>query len=159
MEYLRKLEQDVAARQNISVRPHRFGGMEFLFESAEVGHTHEGGIVDIPFPRAVRNVLLAAGLAEQHHWVPNSLHRAAIVFALTALSTVPDVERYADFADLEFAASPKIPLHFNTHLGEFVPKPASSVGRASWRFPPLQWNGMAGRRKCSIRLLRRSARA
>ena len=33
---------------------------------------HEGGILDIPFPRAVRNGVLAAGLAEQHHWVPNS---------------------------------------------------------------------------------------
>jgi Family of unknown function (DUF5519) len=33
---------------------------------------HKGGVVDIPFPRAVRNALLAAGLAEQHHWVPNS---------------------------------------------------------------------------------------
>ncbi|MGA7632280.1 MAG: luciferase family protein, partial [Terriglobales bacterium] len=37
-----------------------------------VGHMHEGGIVDIPFPRAVRNLLLASGLAEQHRWVPNS---------------------------------------------------------------------------------------
>jgi Family of unknown function (DUF5519) len=71
-EHLRKLEEEIAAWQNISVHPHRFGGKEFLFESAEVGHMHEGGIVDIPFPRAVRNVLLASGLAEQHHWVPNS---------------------------------------------------------------------------------------
>lgn len=72
MEYLRKLEQEVAAWPNISVHPHRFGGKEFLFESAEVGHIHEGGIVDIPFPRAVRNALLAEGLAEGHRWVPNS---------------------------------------------------------------------------------------
>jgi hypothetical protein len=28
--------------------------------------------VDIPFPRNVRDALLADGLAEQHHWVPNS---------------------------------------------------------------------------------------
>jgi Luciferase len=71
-EYLRKLEEEVSAWPRISVHPHRFGGKEFLFGSAEVGHMHEGGIVDIPFPRAVRNALLAAGLAEQHHWVPNS---------------------------------------------------------------------------------------
>jgi len=66
-EYLRKLEEEVSAWPRISVHPHRFGGKEFLFGSAEVGHMHEGGIVDIPFPRAVRNALLAAGLAEQHH--------------------------------------------------------------------------------------------
>jgi hypothetical protein len=33
---------------------------------------HEGGIVDIPFPRSVRDALLAEGLAEEHRWVPNS---------------------------------------------------------------------------------------
>ena len=28
--------------------------------------------MDIPFPRAVRDSLLADGLAEEHRWVPNS---------------------------------------------------------------------------------------
>jgi hypothetical protein len=30
------------------------------------------GIVYIPFPRSIRDALLAEGLAEEHHWVPNS---------------------------------------------------------------------------------------
>ncbi len=73
MKHLKKLEDEISAWPRISVHPHRFGGKEFLFGSgAEVGHIHTGGIADIPFPRAVRNALLAAGLAEQHHWVPNS---------------------------------------------------------------------------------------
>ena len=67
-----KLEDEVTSWLNVSVHPHRFGGKDFLFESAEIGHTHEGGSVDIAFPRAVRNALLASGLAEQHHRVPNS---------------------------------------------------------------------------------------
>jgi hypothetical protein len=46
--------------------------MEFQFGDAEVGHVHTNGIVDIPFPRLVRDALLADGLAEEHHWVPNS---------------------------------------------------------------------------------------
>jgi hypothetical protein len=33
---------------------------------------HTGGIVDIPFPRSVRDALLTEGLAEEHRWVPNS---------------------------------------------------------------------------------------
>jgi hypothetical protein len=33
---------------------------------------HVGGVVDIPFPRSIRDALLAEGLAEEHHWVPNS---------------------------------------------------------------------------------------
>lgn len=42
------------------------------FDQAEIGHVHIAGIIDIPFPRAVRNLLLAEGLAEEHHWVQNS---------------------------------------------------------------------------------------
>ncbi|MGA3088458.1 MAG: luciferase family protein [Terriglobales bacterium] len=72
MEYLRTLEKKVSTWPSVTIHPHRFGGKEFLFGSAEVGHIHPGGIVDIPFPRAVRNALLASGLAEQHHWIPNS---------------------------------------------------------------------------------------
>jgi Family of unknown function (DUF5519) len=72
MTHLRKLENEVGMWPDVSVHPHRFGGREFLFGNAEVGHVHTGGIVDIPFPRPVRDALLAEGLAEEHRWVPNS---------------------------------------------------------------------------------------
>jgi hypothetical protein len=73
MKYeLKKLENEVSTWAHVSVHSHRFGGREFLFDKAEVGHVHTGGIVDIPFPRSVRDALLADGLAEEHHWVPNS---------------------------------------------------------------------------------------
>ena len=72
MNYLKPVEAEVSAWPNVSSHPHRFGGREFRFENAEVGHTHAGGIVDIPFPRPVHDALLAEGLAEEHRWVPNS---------------------------------------------------------------------------------------
>ena len=72
MKHLKRLEEEVAAWPQISVHAHRFGGREFRFGSAEVGHVHQGGMVDIPFPRSVRDALLAEGLAEEHRWVPNS---------------------------------------------------------------------------------------
>jgi hypothetical protein len=72
MNQMKKLDDEVSAWPSISVHPHRFGGREFRFGSAEVGHVHTGGIVDIPFPRSVRDALLAEGLAEEHGWVPNS---------------------------------------------------------------------------------------
>ena len=72
MTHLKQLEQEVSGWPNISVHPHRFTGKEFRFGSAELGHVHVGGIVDIPFPRSVRDALLAEGLAEEHLWVPNS---------------------------------------------------------------------------------------
>ena len=72
MQPLKKVEDAVASWPGISVHPHRFGGREFRFAQGEVGHVHDGGIVDIPFPRSVRDALLAEGLAEEHQWVPNS---------------------------------------------------------------------------------------
>ena len=72
MTHLKSLEAEVTAWPNISVYARRFGGREFRFGSAEVGHVHTGGVVDIPFPRSVRDALLTEGLAEEHRWVPNS---------------------------------------------------------------------------------------
>jgi hypothetical protein len=72
MKHLKKLEDAVCTWPNITAHAHRFGGREFRFGSAEVGHVHVGGVVDIPFPRAVRDKLLEEGLAEEHRWVPNS---------------------------------------------------------------------------------------
>jgi hypothetical protein len=72
MDYPKLLEQRVCSWPEVSVHSHRFGGREFRFRSAEIGHVHPGGIVDIPFPRSVRDALLDERLAEEHHWVPNS---------------------------------------------------------------------------------------
>jgi hypothetical protein len=72
MTNLENLEAQVSSWPHVTVHPHRFGGREFRFGAAEIGHIHRGGIVDIPFPRPVRDALLAGGLAEEHHFVPNS---------------------------------------------------------------------------------------
>jgi hypothetical protein len=69
---LTKLEDVVTSWPGISVHSHRFGGREFRFANAEVGHVHYGGIVDIPFPRSISDALLREELAEEHQWVPNS---------------------------------------------------------------------------------------
>lgn len=71
-DFLKKLEDEVSAWPGVSVHAHRFGGREFRFGRAEVGHVHRGGIVDIPFARPIHDVLLAKGFAEQHRWVPDS---------------------------------------------------------------------------------------
>jgi hypothetical protein len=72
MQPLKELEDTVASWSRISVHPHRFGGHEFRFANAEVGHVHYGGVVDIPFPRSIHDELLKEGLVEEHRWVPNS---------------------------------------------------------------------------------------
>ena len=142
MKYLKKLEDEVSTWPHISVHPHRFGGREFRFGSAEVGHVHAGGVVDIPFPRSIRNRLLAEGLAEEHRWVPNSGwvtfhvrsdedHRHALwlmrlSYLRYALKRVPDPCRLlnAESEDLHLnpqfksLLEPFIPLSANNYLAE-----------------------------------------
>ncbi len=72
IESLKKLEEQVSVWPGISVHPHRFGGREFCLGSSEVGHMHNDGAVEIPFPRAFRDALLSEGLAQEHRWVPDS---------------------------------------------------------------------------------------
>jgi hypothetical protein len=72
MNYLSRLEGEVSAWPGVSAHPHRFGGKEFRFGKAEIGHVHGDGTVDIPFPRTIHAALLEEGQAEEHRWVPDS---------------------------------------------------------------------------------------
>jgi luciferase-like monooxygenase len=67
-----QLVEQVSSWDGVSAHSHRFGGTEFRLGNAEIGHVHTGGVVDIPFPRSIRDALLEDHLAEEHHWVPNS---------------------------------------------------------------------------------------
>jgi hypothetical protein len=72
MELLNQFTEQISSWPGVSVHPHRFGGTEFCFGHAEIGHIHPGGILDLPMPRAIHDALLKQGLAEEHHWVPDS---------------------------------------------------------------------------------------
>jgi|SRR5215469_7546008 len=72
MSILEKLAKEILSWPDVSVHHHRFGGREFRFRAAEIGHVHANGILDIPFPRTIHDALLDEGLAEEHRWVPDS---------------------------------------------------------------------------------------
>ena len=56
----------------IEAHPHRFGGTEFRIGKREIGHLHGDSLVDIPFPKKVRDEIVAAGEALPHHVLPDS---------------------------------------------------------------------------------------
>jgi hypothetical protein len=62
---------EVSSWEGVSVREHRMGGVEFRLGLRELGHLH-GTIADLPFPRRVRDELVAAGRARPHHVLPRS---------------------------------------------------------------------------------------
>jgi hypothetical protein len=139
MNFLKMLEEEVCAWPQVSSHSHRFGGREFRFGNAEVGHMHDGAIVDIPFPRAVRDALLENGLAEEHRWVPNSgwitfhvrseedlshaLWLMRVSYLRYALKTASDPRGMLEQEAEELHLSPQ----FRALLEKFVPKAASHV--------------------------------
>jgi hypothetical protein len=46
--------------------------MEYRLGTREIGHIHGDHLVDIPFPRPVRDAVIAAGEAAPHHILPDS---------------------------------------------------------------------------------------
>jgi hypothetical protein len=82
MTGMRSLYKGVpGARQTISPavmswgttqRRHRYGGTEWRLGRREIGHIHGNYLVDIPFPKKVRDHVIAAGEAETHHILPES---------------------------------------------------------------------------------------
>ena len=51
----------------VNVHPHRFGGLEYQLSGIEVGHLHGSRLLDVPFTKRVRDLLVARGLAAEHH--------------------------------------------------------------------------------------------
>jgi hypothetical protein len=67
-----RISQVVMQWPNVTIAPHRFGGVEYLLGTREIGHIHGDVLVDIPFPTKVRDEVVAAGLAQPHHLLHDS---------------------------------------------------------------------------------------
>ena len=67
-----KIHQAVTGWDGVTAEPHRFGGTEYRLGRREIGHIHGDYLVDIPFPRKVRDELVSAGRAEPHHVLPET---------------------------------------------------------------------------------------
>jgi hypothetical protein len=66
------ITQAVSAWEEVTVQPHRFGGVEYRIGKREIGHIHGDHMVDIPFPKKVRDEIVSAGRAQAHHILPES---------------------------------------------------------------------------------------
>jgi hypothetical protein len=80
----------------VTAGPHRFGGTEYRMGRREIGHVHGDALVDIPFPKKVREELVAAGKAEHHHILPDS------GWVSVWLREAADVERAVELLRMSF---------------------------------------------------------
>ena len=67
-----RIQNAVLEWEGVTEHAHRFGGTEYRLGKREIGHIHGDALVDIPFPKAVRDELVASGRAEPHHVLPDS---------------------------------------------------------------------------------------
>ena len=67
-----QIAEAVESWPGVEAARHRFGGIEFRLGRRELGHIHGDRIADLPFPRRVRDELIADGRARPHHVLPDS---------------------------------------------------------------------------------------
>src|SRR5688572_116983 len=67
-----RISEAVTSWAGMTVQAHRFGGVEYVIGRREIGHIHGDQLVDIPFPKKVRDEIVAAGRAQPHHILPET---------------------------------------------------------------------------------------
>ena len=68
----KSITEAVTSWAGVNSHPHRFGGVEYRIGKREIGHIHGDHLVDIPFPKKVRDEIVAAGRAQPHHILPKT---------------------------------------------------------------------------------------
>jgi hypothetical protein len=66
------ITQTLLSWEGVSTEPHRFGGLEYRLGRRELGHIHGDHLVDIPFPKRIRDEIVNAKLAQPHHILPET---------------------------------------------------------------------------------------
>lgn len=51
----------------VTVKYHRYGGLEFQVNGIEIGHIHGNGLIDLHFNKAISATIIQKQLAEPHH--------------------------------------------------------------------------------------------
>src|ERR671912_62026 len=71
-ELLEQVAGEVLEWQGGTTGDTRRGGLQFSYGRVELGHLHGSSFADLPFPKKVRNELIAQGLASVHPPLPDS---------------------------------------------------------------------------------------
>lgn len=91
-----RISEVVGSWPGVESGPHRFGGIEFRLGRRELGHLHGDRFADLPFPRRVRDELVAAGRARPHHVLPDT------GWVTAPIDEPGDVERVIDLFRLAY---------------------------------------------------------
>ena len=71
-EPLALIEREVKSWPGVTTGDTGRGGLQFNYGRVELGHLHGSSFADLPFPKKVRDELIAQGLASVHPPLPDS---------------------------------------------------------------------------------------
>jgi Luciferase len=71
-ELMAKIEREVMRWPGVTTGDTGRGGLQFSYGRVELGHLHGNSFADLPFPKKVRDELIAQGRASVHPPLPNS---------------------------------------------------------------------------------------
>lgn len=129
-----QIRREVTSWPGVRAEPHRFGGVEFRVDGHEIGHLHGDRLADLPFPRRVRDALVADGRALPHHvlsdtgWVSVPLRSAGDVPAVLQLFRM-NYDRVTSAAHRRRSSAGASAV--STASAELTPSTASTASTAS----------------------------
>jgi len=71
-EPLAEIEREVLGWPGVTTGDTGRGGLQFSYGRVELGHLHGSSFADLPFPKKIRNELIAQGRASVHPPLPDS---------------------------------------------------------------------------------------
>lgn len=87
LDWLDEIREEVTTWPGVTVAVHRFGGTEYRNGNKEIGHIHSNGILDIRFPKIMRNELLHSEVVHLHHTLPTSNWTSFLLVDATDVAT------------------------------------------------------------------------
>ena len=87
---------EVTSWPGVEVGPGRFGAVQFRLGRRELGHLHGDRLADLPFPRRLRDELVAAGTVVPHRPLPDS------GWASKPIRTEEDVRAVIDLLRMQY---------------------------------------------------------
>src|SRR3954451_4447428 len=66
------IEREVKSWPGVTTGDTGRGGLQFSYVRVELGHLHGSSFADLPFPKKVRDALIAQGRASVHDPLPDS---------------------------------------------------------------------------------------
>jgi hypothetical protein len=71
-DLLAVIEREVTSWPGVTTGDTGRNGLQFSYGRVELGHLHGSSFADLPFPRKIRDELIAEGRASVHDPLPNS---------------------------------------------------------------------------------------